>query len=116
MHIATRVEISTYGCLSESNTDTPGVTVCLIHSCMSQLQIEYRSNTEHSLPQHSGQGTVTVLSEIKHYSDVKYSYSCGLWDHCHMLCMCDLAKAPDSYRWFRPLIPGLTAIYQRGGI
>lgn len=26
------VEISIYGCLPESNTNTPGITVCLVHS------------------------------------------------------------------------------------
>lgn len=75
-------------------------------------------NITHSgvLLQLSGQGSVTVVSEIKHYANVRNSYSFGLWDHCHMLCMCGLAKAPDSYRWFHPLSPGLTAISQSWGI
>lgn len=46
MHVGPGVGIPIYGSLPASNTETPGITLCLIHSCMSPLQAEYTSSTE----------------------------------------------------------------------
>lgn len=46
IHLGSCVATSTWGCLLGSTTETPGITMGLIHSCMPPLEVEYTWNTQ----------------------------------------------------------------------